>query len=140
MTNAAWQTLLPTYFQWVPIDPTTESQSQNFNNFYPRHPGEPRPTPLEQLEAMEAGKPYSYPGFSQTGRVLTAYSSISASDHRLNLRDYIPTSMAASPAASVSGGGTAQARAVLLRRAGRHRGNSLRDRRSFRRLIFRFSL
>ena len=32
---AAWKVLLPSYFKWVPVDPTTESQSQNFDNFYP---------------------------------------------------------------------------------------------------------
>ena len=68
VTNAAWQTLLPDYFQWAPIDPTTESRSQNFNNFYPNAtPASPNDA-LEQLAALQTTGSYDYPGFKPDGR------------------------------------------------------------------------
>ena len=53
VTSAAWQTLLPDYFKWVPIDPTTESQSQNFNNFYPGATTATAGDATKQLAAMQ---------------------------------------------------------------------------------------
>ena len=53
VTDAVWQTLLPDYFQWVPIDPTTESQSQNFNNFYPGATAATAGDATKQLAAMQ---------------------------------------------------------------------------------------
>jgi hypothetical protein len=50
---AAWKALLPTYFQWVPIDPTKESQTQNFNNFYPGATPASAGDAAKQLEAMQ---------------------------------------------------------------------------------------
>jgi hypothetical protein len=54
VTYSAWQALLPDYFHWVPIDPTTESQSRNFDNFYPGATPASPGNALDQLEAMQS--------------------------------------------------------------------------------------
>jgi hypothetical protein len=99
VASAAWQALLPNYFHWVPIDPTTESTSRNFDNFYPGAiPASPGDA-LDQLEAMQSGLAYQYPGFSQTQSIV-----VSGDDR---YRGFPPTSMATSPAGSASPGATA---------------------------------
>ena len=50
---AAWKVLLPSYFKWVPVDPTTESQSQNFDNFYPGATPAAAGDAANQLAAMQ---------------------------------------------------------------------------------------
>ena len=62
VTNSAWEALLPDYFHWVPIDPTTESQSQNFDNFYPGATPASAGDAATQLEDMQSGNPYQYAG------------------------------------------------------------------------------
>ena len=74
VNNAAWKTLLPSYFKWVPVDPTTESQSQNFDNFYPGATPAAAGDAANQLEALAARgrkNPYQYPGFNDAGQITT---------------------------------------------------------------------
>ncbi len=75
VTNAAWQTLLPTYFNWVQVDPTTESQSQNFDNFYPNATPASPGNALDQLEAMQTTGSYPYPGFGPRRHIIDIHGT-----------------------------------------------------------------
>jgi hypothetical protein len=110
VTTAAWQTLLPDYFHWVPVDSPTESPSQNFDDFYadatPASPG----NALDQLETMQTTGTYNqYPGFDQTAQITFFGPSGPYDDpkHTVKYRDYVPSSMAKSPGGAVVDGGTA---------------------------------
>jgi hypothetical protein len=105
VTAAAWKALLPTYFHWVPINPTTESQSQNFDNFYPEAtPANPIDS-LAQLQAMQTTGSSSYDGFDMTAQI--AISGQTSNPTGFTYNNYYPTSMAFFPAGTASGGGTA---------------------------------
>ena len=96
--NTAWKTLLPTYFKWVPVDPTTESESQNFDNFYPGATPSAAGDAANQLAAMQLPPktPYQYTGFNDTGAI---------EQWLIPFTDLTPaTTMAVFPADSTSGG------------------------------------
>jgi hypothetical protein len=105
VTNAAWKALLPTYFQWVPVDSSTESVSKNFDNFYanvtPQTPGDS----LGQLEAAQFGTPFTYPGYSDNTRI--TFAATTPNHFNFQYANYPPTSMATAPTGTASAGATA---------------------------------
>jgi hypothetical protein len=105
VTYSAWQALLPDYFHWAPVDPTTESQSQNFDNFYPGATPASPGNAVQQLQAMQVTGSYSYPGFNQTGQIVFSGSEQS-NVNNADYPGYYPTSMASFPTGTASGGGT----------------------------------
>jgi hypothetical protein len=107
LTNAAWKALLPSYFKWVPIDPTTESQSQNFDNFYPGATLASAGDAANQLAAMQlAAKPgatYQYPGFNEADQISTTNTWPPNNNGPVPAGLAPPTSMAIFPADKTSG-------------------------------------
>jgi hypothetical protein len=105
VTYSAWQTLLPDYFHWAPVDPTTESQSQNFANLYPGATPASPGNAVQQLQAMQVTGSYSYPGFSQTSQIVFS-GAAQTNIYGAQYSTYYPTSMASFPTGTASGGGT----------------------------------
>ena len=99
VTSAAWQALLPIYFKWVPVDPTTESPTHNFDNFYPGATPTSAGDAANQLETQQLAtgtSSYQYTGFNDAGQVTTNFGNSMPP----------PTSQGVFPADSTSGGET----------------------------------
>jgi hypothetical protein len=119
VTYSAWKVLLPSYFKWRPVDPTTESQSQNFDNFFPGATPESPGDAANQLEAMQSGAPYPYSGYWEADRITfddpsaptdnTQNNPQAVGLYGLYFRNYAPTSMANVAADTASGGADSHA-------------------------------